>query len=242
VHRQLIASRNATARTAAVARVAGKHGGLTNKDRDREGRDPCGAGLRAGVFAYGDAARMIDAMDPLPVPLPLLTERLLLRRPGARDAEAVFARYASDPEVTRYLSFPTHRSIDDARAFVQYSDAEWARWQAGPLLIEARSDGTLLGGTGLMFETPQRAMTGYVLAKTAWGRGYATEALTAIAALASRLGVRRLFAHCHTDHHASVRVLEKCGFEREGVLRAHSEFPNLRPGEPLDVFVYARLL
>jgi ribosomal-protein-alanine N-acetyltransferase len=181
-------------------------------------------------------------MDALRAPARLLTDRLVLRRPELRDAAPIVARYAGDADVTRYLSFPTHRSVEDARAFVAFSDAEWERWPAGPFLIESRVDGTLLGGTGLSFETPRRAMTGYVLAKDAWGRGYATEALTAITALASGLGVRRLFAHCHTDHHLSVHVLEKCGFEREGVLRAHSEFPNLRPSEPLDVLVYARVL
>jgi [ribosomal protein S5]-alanine N-acetyltransferase len=181
-------------------------------------------------------------VNDLHAPARLLTDRLVLRRPEPRDAAAVFARYAGDPGVTRYLSFATHRSVDDARAFISFSDAEWARWPAGPFLIEARTDGMLLGGTGLLFETPQRAMTGYVFAKDAWGHGYATEALTAIVQLAARLGVRRLFAHCHTDHHPSAHVLEKCGFEREGVLRAHSEFPNLQPGVPLDVLVYARVL
>jgi N-acetylglutamate synthase-like GNAT family acetyltransferase len=45
-----------------------------------------------------------------------------------------------------------------------------------------------------MFETPYRAQTGYVLAKHAWGRGYATEALGAMTALARQAGVRRLYA------------------------------------------------
>lgn len=156
-------------------------------------------------------------------------------------AAAIFSRYASDPEVTRYLSFPTHRSVDDARAFVAFSDAEWVRWPAGPFLIEPCGDGSLLGGTGLLFETPQRAMTGYLLARDAWGRGYATEALAAIVGLAGAVGVRRLFAHCHTDHLPSAHVLEKCGFEGEGVLHAHSGFPNLQPGEPRDVLRYARV-
>lgn len=181
-------------------------------------------------------------MEPLHAPTRLLTGRLALRRPEPGDADAIFSRYASDPEVTRYLSFPTHRSVDDARAFVAFSDAEWARSPAGPFLIELRGDGRLLGGTGLFFETPQRAMTGYVLAKDAWGQGYATEGLVAMVELAAGLGVRRLYAHCHTDHRPSAHVLEKCGFEREGVLRAHSEFPNLQPGEPLDVQCYARVL
>lgn len=170
------------------------------------------------------------------------TERLVLRKPVATDAAAVFSRYASDAEVTKFLSWPTHGSIDHTHAFLQFSEAEWSRWPAGPSLIEAREGGRLLGGTGLAFETPFRAATGYVLAKDAWGFGYATEALRAMVTVAEGLGVRRLYALCHPDHAASWRVLEKCGFAREGLLRRHSEFPNLRRGEPADVLCYARVL
>lgn len=170
------------------------------------------------------------------------TERLVLRKPASTDAAAIFSRYASDAEVTKFLSWPTHESIDQTHAFLRFSEAEWSRWPAGPSLIEAREGGRLLGGTGLAFETPFRAATGYVLAKDAWGFGYATEALRAVVTVAEGLGVRRLYALCHPEHTASRRVLEKCGFAREGVLRRHSEFPNLRPGEPADVLCYARVL
>src|SRR3974390_1278438 len=56
------------------------------------------------------------------------TDRLLLRRPRQSDAQAVFHRYASDHEVTRYLSWPTHRNVADTLAFLSWSDAEWERW------------------------------------------------------------------------------------------------------------------
>lgn len=169
------------------------------------------------------------------------TDRLVLRRPLASDAVAMFARYAADPDVVRFLSWPRHLSVDETRAFIEFSDAEWQRWPAGPYVIESRKDGQLLGGTGLAFETPFRAATGYVLARDAWGAGYATEALEAVVSIAPGVGVRRLYALCHPDHPASRRVLEKCGFIREGLLRSHSEFPNLRPGQPGDVLCHARV-
>lgn len=110
----------------------------------------------------------------------------------------------------------------------------------GPDLIRSREAGALLGGTGFGFETQYRAVTGYVLARDAWGFGYATEALNAIAGMAPALGIRRLYALCHPDHHASQHVLEKGGFDREGLLRAYGESPNLRPGMPADTLCYAR--
>ena len=167
------------------------------------------------------------------------TPRLVLRRPTPGDAACVFARYSSDPDVTRFVGWPTHRSVAETETFLSYSESEWQRWPAGPYLIVARDDGRLIGGTGLGFETPYRASTGYVLAKDAWGKGYATESLNAMVALAPTLGVRRLYALCHPQHQASWHVLEKCGFAREGTLRRHSEFPNLQPGVPDDVWCYA---
>ena len=181
-------------------------------------------------------------MRPGSAPDLIETPRLSLRRPRDRDAEAIFSRYSSDSDVTRLVGWPTHRAVADARAFVAFSEGQWTEWPAGPYLIETRHDGALVGGTGLAFETPYRAQTGYVLAKDAWGRGLATEALEAMVGVARATGVRRLYALCHHTHTASTRVLEKCAFAKEGVLRAYLEFPNLPPVEPQDVLVYAILL
>jgi len=172
----------------------------------------------------------------------LETARLVLRRPAVKDVKTMFARYSSDPDVTRFLGWPRHQSPADTRKFIRFSDAEWHHWPAGPYLVCSRETGALLGSTGLSFETPYRAVTGYALAKDSWGHGYATEALQAMVEVARSVGVRRLYALCHTEHCASWRVLEKCGFIREGILRCHSEFPNLAPSEICDVLCYAKVL
>lgn len=167
------------------------------------------------------------------------TARLILSPPGPGDVEAIFGRYAGDPEVTRYLGWPTHRTLDDTRGFLAFSDAQWAQ-SAGPYLIRERGAGTLIGSTGLMLDDMAGAMTGYVLAKDAWGRGYATEALTAMVDVARGLRIRRLYALCHPDHAASQRVLIKCGFERDFTWTGRMEFPNLAPGVLQDTLCYWR--
>ena len=91
------------------------------------------------------------------------TTRLVLRKPAQADAGAIFARYASDPEVTRYLGWPRHQTIEQTKSFLAFSEAEWNRWPAGPYLIESLGERKLLGSTGLAFETPAIAATGYVL-------------------------------------------------------------------------------
>jgi ribosomal-protein-alanine N-acetyltransferase len=173
-------------------------------------------------------------------PARIETPRLVIRRPLAADAEAMFTRYAGDPEVTRYLGWPRHRAVSDTRDFLAFSDAEWTRWPAGPYMIESRTSSELLGGTGLGFDTPYEASTGYVLARDAWGHGYATEALQAMVELARALRVRRLYALCHPEHQASQHVLQKGGLVREAMLYRYAAFPNLKPGMLSDVLCYAR--
>jgi [ribosomal protein S5]-alanine N-acetyltransferase len=210
---------------------------------------PAGAAqvrLKPGLNEFSHA---VEIERPVPqrvartmkAPASINTVRLVLKRPTGSDAAAIFERFASDPEVTRVVGWPRHRSLRDTHAFLAFSDAEWERWPAGPYLIFAGETGELLGGTGLGFETAYRASTGYVLAKNAWGQGYATEALQAMVGLAPRLGVQRLYALCHPEHRRSWRVLEKCGFAREGTLRRYAEFPNLQPGIPGDVLCYAAI-
>jgi len=173
-------------------------------------------------------------------PETLTTARLTLRKPRADDAQAILDAYAGDPEVTLMLAWPSHSGLDDTRAFVGWSDQVWSAAPAGPLLI-VDGDDAVVGTTGLDVETPYRASTGYVIARHAWGRGYATEVAVAMADLADRLGFARLQALCHTENRASARVLEKAGFAFEGVLRRHSVFPNIDPERPLDVQCWARV-
>jgi ribosomal-protein-alanine N-acetyltransferase len=170
------------------------------------------------------------------------TARLMLTRPDRNDVDVIFERYAGDTDVTRFVGWPAHRTTVDTRAFLTFSDNEWHRSSVGPYLIRSRVDRRLLGGTGLGVETPFRASTGYVLARDAWGHGYATEALSAMIAVSRQLGIVRLYALCHPQHRPSWRVLEKCGFIREGMLRRYAEFPNLASGVPADVLCYAAIL
>ncbi|HEY8538510.1 MAG TPA: GNAT family N-acetyltransferase [Steroidobacteraceae bacterium] len=172
----------------------------------------------------------------------ICTQRLVLRRPVMADAEAIFIRYASDREVTRYLAWPRHRSVEDTREFLEFSDACWEQWGTGPYLIELRSTGRLLGSTGIALENARFATTGYVLARDAWGQGYATEALQAMVALAAQRGIQRLDAQVHVANAASIRVLEKCAFVATGQPPHSLTFPNLESGASQEAISYTRAI
>jgi ribosomal-protein-alanine N-acetyltransferase len=162
--------------------------------------------------------------------------------PVAADAAIIFQRYASDDTVTKYLGWPTHRTVADTQDFLAVSALQWEREGAGPYLIWGRADGRLLGSTGLGLELNGQAITGYVLAADAWGKGYATEALTAMVDVASDIGLRQLYALCHPQHRASIHVLGKCGFGVDESWHRQLEFPNLAAGTKQDVLCFRRAL
>jgi ribosomal-protein-alanine N-acetyltransferase len=169
------------------------------------------------------------------------TARLEIRKPLVEDAEAIYA-YAGDPVATRYMGWPRHRSIDDTATYLAQAVHEWETEGVGAYVVVERASRRVIGGTGLHLLTPYRAITGYILARDAWDRGYATEACTAMVVLARELGLARVEADCHLDHRASARVLEKSGLRHEGILRAYLVFPNLGIDRPCDVHMYGLAL
>lgn len=60
--------------------------------------------------------------------------------------------------------------------------------------------------------------------------------------IAEVVSVRRLYALCHVRHDKPARVLERCGFGPEGILRSYQVFPNLEMRDPQDVYCYARTI
>jgi ribosomal-protein-alanine N-acetyltransferase len=173
------------------------------------------------------------------LPHSIETERLVLRRPQIGDAEAVFLNYANDVEVTKYMSWPRHESIEVTEQVVEFWINQWNKSSSGAFLITDRTTGRILGSTGFDRLNAFVVSTGYILAREEWGKGYATEALEGIVSLAQDDDVQRLFAYCHHEHDKSAHVMEKCGFKYEGRLRNYMEFPNLSPGEATDVLLYA---
>lgn len=169
-------------------------------------------------------------------PVAMATPRLVLRRTTADDAEAVFD-YARDPEVSRYVTWRPHTSLDDARAFLAWCDDRWTHAIAFNWAITRRPDARLLG-TIEARPKGHRVELGYVLGRSAWGQGYAPEAVRAVMrwALAQR-SVHRVWAVCDIENKRSVRVLEKAGMVREGCLHAWAALPAF--DGPRDVWCYA---
>lgn len=138
----------------------------------------------------------------------LETERLVLRPYRVSDATAVH-RYGSDPEVCRYTDFGPN-TWDDTLGFLQT-----AIHPIPPkieLAITLRGDDDVVGGLGAWPVAEGRWEMGWVLRCDMWGKGYATEATSALFdAVVARGDVHTVFARCRPENTASMRVMEKLG-------------------------------
>jgi RimJ/RimL family protein N-acetyltransferase len=169
-----------------------------------------------------------------------LTGSLCSLRPWttSRSDAASLVRHADNADVARQLRdrFPHPYRLEDARAFLKNVSASDPPTN---FAIVAVSNNDAIGGVGFVPGSDIErfsAEVGYWLGQDHWGRGIATEALQLVSAYAfDRLGLLRLFALPFADNAASIRVLEKAGFVREGTLRSSS----VKFGQPRDQAMFA---
>lgn len=171
-------------------------------------------------------------------PKTLKTDRLRLRKAKLADAEAIFRQYAQDPEVTKYVSWRAHQSIEETREYLRMCSLAWDVGKAFHWVIEGAEDRQVMGMIVARVNAEKWEL-GFVLARKYWGKGYMTEVLRGIIAWGlKQKDIYRIWAVCDIDNAASARVMEKAGMQREGVLRRWSVHPNISP-EPRDSFCYA---
>lgn len=151
---------------------------------------------------------------------PLHTPRLTLRRFTTEDAEAMYAAWASDARVTRFLTWQPHESPQATRALLDIWCASYVQPDTYHWAIE--KDGALIGDISVVRHSDKHkhAELGYCIGHDYWGNGYTTEAARAVIAfLFDEVGFHRV-AICHaTQNPASGRVAAKCGMTYEGTER-----------------------
>lgn len=141
-------------------------------------------------------------------------------RPWAESDAESLARHANNKRVSMHLRdrFPYPYPLEGARNFLK-----WAAAQATPTVWAIEVEGEAAGGIGIELHSDVERVSaeiGYWLGESVWGRGIATEALKAVTVEAfTMFEITRLYAVPFADHQASIRVLEKAGYVREGHMR-----------------------
>jgi len=150
------------------------------------------------------------------------TLRLILRRFTLEDAQAMCDNWASDPDVTKYLTWPTHQNVDVSRSVlaawvVEYEKRDYYQWA-----IELKELGQPIGSIAVveLKEGVSAAHIGYCIGRNWWHQGIMSEALQAVIDfLFDEVGVNRVESRHDPNNPNSGKVMKKCGMQYEGTLR-----------------------
>ena len=146
--------------------------------------------------------------------LTLETDRLRLRPFRLDDAEAMFSRWASDDEVTKYLTWPTHTDLEQTRAILARWVAEYEQPERLNFAIELKEEGNkLIGGIDVVHYDEGMPVIGYNLSRAYWGRGIMTEACRRVLDYLFSQGFEAVKIDAIAENIGSNRVIRKCGGE-----------------------------
>ena len=159
-------------------------------------------------------------------------------RSWRKDDLKALLRHADNPKIAANLrdQFPHPYTRRDGIDFLEY-----AQTQEPESSFAIEYGGEAVGGVGfLLGRDIARISTemGYWLAEEFWGRGFATRAVSAMSDWAfENYKLSRVFAMAFSHNVGSIRVLEKAGFEREGVMRRSA----IKNGVVLDQVLFAKV-
>ena len=151
------------------------------------------------------------------------TSRLILRRAVREDAEAMFRNWASDPEVTKYLTWPTYEKVETAYQILDLWASEYEKSDYYQWMIVLKELGEPIGSISVVRQNDrvEEAEIGYCIGSRWWHRGIVSEALTAIIEyLFAKVGMNRVAARHDPNNPHSGGVMRKCGMKYEGTHRA----------------------
>ena len=152
------------------------------------------------------------------------TERLILRRFSIDDAPAMYKNWASDPDVTEFLTWTPHRDIDASKAVLEewiplYSKKNYYHWAI--VLKEHGSEPIGSISAVDMNDNVDMVHIGYCIGKEWWHRGIMTEALTAVIDFFfDKVGANRIESRHDPRNPHSGMVMKNCKMKYEGTMRS----------------------
>jgi len=154
------------------------------------------------------------------------TERLILREIMLEDAQTLF-KYWSDIEVTKYLNIDPFINMGQAVNMIRLLKSLFPRREGIRWVIVRKKDDLVIGTCGFnsWIKKSSRGEIGYELGREFWKKGYATEALAEIIKFGfERMNLNRIEAFTVPEALQSINVLQKFGFEKEGLLREYGHW------------------
>lgn len=171
----------------------------------------------------------------------LETERLILRKLSMEDLYDYYERIGSDGEVSKYMLWEPHQDIGETletfeKTLAAYEEGNYYRWVAE----EKNGDGVIGTMSLLRFDEEEDSCSfAYMFAKDWWGKGYATEAMTAVLNFAvEKMGIKKITADHFAGNDASGAVMRKLGMTHIGTVKDKYE----KHGHKVDAELYELVL
>lgn len=152
----------------------------------------------------------------------LETKRLILRRFNIDDIQAMYDNWASDDDVTKYLTWQSHKSTDITREYLESLIASYEQLDTYNWGIELKELKQVIGSIGVVSQNQNVASVhiGYCIGKKWWNKGITSESLQAVIKyLMDEVKVNRIDSRHDSKNINSGKVMEKCGLKYEGTLR-----------------------
>ncbi|MCB0318574.1 MAG: GNAT family N-acetyltransferase [Bdellovibrionales bacterium] len=168
----------------------------------------------------------------LMLPETIHTDRLILRPYTDKDIDDIM-EYAVDPNWSKFLPVPHPYARSHAVEFVKAQLSRDNHLTSGWAI---QHNNKVVGGIDIRFNHENcRADIGYSIAPSLWGQGFATEAAHKIIDLTFKTfpTLRRIMATADAENIGSLRVMEKLGMKKEGLLRKH----RITHGKEVDVVI-----
>ena len=172
-------------------------------------------------------------------PSPPLDDGVVRLEPLTLDDEADMDAIARDPDVARFTYVPDPLTDGFARSWIERYLRGWEEGALAGFAVRESGGSTFLGFAGVvrLDADGREGEIGFIVAPAARGKGVATRALTLLSSWALQAGLLRVELRIDVENTGSIRVAERAGFVREGVLRS----VHFKQGLRSDVAVYSLL-
>ena len=166
----------------------------------------------------------------------IITERLILRKVKASDAAPMFSNWASDPEVTKYVTWLPHENIETSKMLIEY----WLKEEDNPktirYMITTKESDEPIGMIDVVDYIGGSPEVGYSLSRKQWNKGYMSEACKAFTQYLLDIGFDKVVIEANVENIASNRVITKCGFTFTH--KEHKDHCSIFKPEPITVNWY----
>ena len=139
------------------------------------------------------------------------TERLILREPKMEDAEAMYRNWATDLNVTKYLTWNPHESVEVTRSLLSLWTKEAEDPNVVRYFITIKGSDEPWGSIDVVKMHDGAPEIGYCLSSKKWNQGYMTEACKTLINYLFDIGYKKVIIRANEDNIGSNRVIQKCG-------------------------------